>query len=82
MMGPHTFNFAQAAELAIAEGAAVQVNDMAQAVEYALNLSNKPEALESASSAALAFAHAHQGAALRASNAVVDFVRERGLFRQ
>ncbi len=82
VMGPHTFNFAHAAELAIAEGAAVQVNDMAQGVEFALNLSSKPKALESASSAALAFAHAHQGAALRASNAVVDFVRERGLFRQ
>jgi 3-deoxy-D-manno-octulosonic-acid transferase len=81
-MGPHTFNFAQAAELAIAEGAAVQVNDMAQAVEFALNLSKKPEALESASSAALSFALAHQGAALRASTAVVDFVREHGLFRQ
>jgi len=82
VMGPHTFNFAQAAELATAEGAAVQVNDMAQGVEFALNLSSKPKALESASSAALAFAHAHQGAALRASNAVVDFVHERGLFRQ
>ena len=82
VMGPHTFIFAQAAELAIAEGAAVQVNDMAQGVEFALNLSSKPKALESASSAALAFAHAHQGAALRASKAVVDFVRERGLFRQ
>jgi hypothetical protein len=55
---------------------------MVQAVEYALNLCNKPEALESASSAALAFAIAHQGAALRASNAVVDFVRDRSLFRQ
>jgi 3-deoxy-D-manno-octulosonic-acid transferase len=75
VMGPHTFNFAQAAELAIAEGAAVQVNDMAQGVEFALNLSSKPKALESASSAALAFAHAHQGAALRASNAVVDYLK-------
>ena len=82
VMGPHTYNFAQAAELAIAEGAATQVDTMAQALEWALNLSNKPEALESASSAALAFAHAHQGAALRASNAVAEYVRERGLFRQ
>lgn len=82
VIGPHTFNFAQAAELAIAEGAATQVDTMAQAIEWALNLSNKPEALESASSAALAFAHAHQGAALRASNAVAEYVRERGLFRQ
>ena len=75
VMGPHTFNFAQAAELAIAEGAAVQVNDMAQGVEFALNLSSKPKPLESASSAALAFAHAHQGAALRASNAVVEYLK-------
>ena len=82
VMGPHTFNFAQAAELAIAEGAATQVDTMAQAVDWALSLSSKPEALESASSAAMAFAQAHQGAALRASNAVVAFVRERGLFRQ
>jgi len=48
---------------------------MVQAVEYALNLCNKPEALESASSAALAFAHAHQGAALGASNAVVEYLK-------
>ena len=82
VMGPHTFNFAQAAELAIAEGAATQVDTMAEALEWALNLSNKPEALVNASSAALAFAHAHQGAALRASNAVAEYVRERGLFRQ
>lgn len=82
VMGPHTFNFAQAAELAIAEGAAVQVETMAQAVELALKLCKKPEALKGASSAALAFAHANQGAALRASNTVVGFMHERGLFRQ
>lgn len=81
VMGPHTFNFAQAAELACAAGAAFQVENMAQALEFALNLSSKPEALESASSAALAFALAHQGAALRATNAVVEFVHERGLLR-
>jgi 3-deoxy-D-manno-octulosonic-acid transferase len=82
VMGPHTYNFAQAAELAIAEGAATQVDTMAQALEWALHLSSKPEALESASSAAMAFAQAHQGAALRASNAVAEYVRERGLFHQ
>ncbi len=65
VMGPHTFNFSQAAELAIDEGAAYAVPDMAHAVDMALRLVNDADALEAASSAALAFALRHRGAALR-----------------
>lgn len=65
VMGPHTFNFSQAAELALDEGAAYAVPDMAHAVDMALRLVNDADALEAASSAALAFALRHRGAALR-----------------
>ena len=65
VMGPHTFNFSQAAELALDEGAAYAVPDMAHAVDMALRLVNHADALEAASSAALAFALRHRGAALR-----------------
>ena len=62
LMGPHTFNFAQAAEGALATGAALRVADMAAAVLRALVLSGSDErALMSAR--ALAFAAQHRGAA-------------------
>jgi len=74
VMGPHTFNFAQAAELAQAEGAAFAVGNMAQAVECALALVQNPLLLENASSAALAFAARHQGAAQRSCAQIVGLL--------
>jgi 3-deoxy-D-manno-octulosonic-acid transferase len=65
VMGPHTFNFAHAAELAQAEGAAFSVRDMSHAVDCVLALTQNPLLLENASSAAVAFALRHQGAARR-----------------
>jgi 3-deoxy-D-manno-octulosonic-acid transferase len=76
-MGPHTFNFAQAAELAQAEGAAFAVGNMAQAVECALALVQNPLLLENASSAALAFAARHQGAAQRSCAQIVGLLADR-----
>jgi 3-deoxy-D-manno-octulosonic-acid transferase len=48
VMGPHTFNFAQAAELAQAGGAAVAVSDMAEAVQRARQWVNDPGAADAA----------------------------------
>ena len=70
VMGPHTFNFAQAAALAQEAGAAVVVPDMRSALQCALQWVEDPVRLEAASSAAWAFAQSHRGAALRLSRAL------------
>ena len=70
LMGPHTFNFAQAAELACAAGAGWQVVDMAAAVTRAYALLIAPAQLEAAAQAAAALSAANQGAALRTAQAV------------
>ena len=64
VMGPHTFNFALAAELAIEAGAAVRVADLAQAVPRAAGLALAPER-EAWALRAERFAAAHRGAAAR-----------------
>jgi 3-deoxy-D-manno-octulosonic-acid transferase len=64
VMGPHTFNFADAAELALAAGAAVRVSTMTEGVVRALAMIGSDEQ-HRRSQAALAFAAAHRGAAER-----------------
>ena len=71
VMGPHTFNFSQAAELALDEGAAFAAPDMDHALGMAVRLVKDAEALEAASSASLAFALRHRGAALRSCAKIV-----------
>ena len=70
VMGPHTFNFEQAAFMAQAAGAALERPDMASALQTALQWLDDPLALEAASSAAWAFAQTHRGAALRLSKSL------------
>ena len=70
LMGPHIFNFAQAAELACVAGAGWQVADMHQAVAQALALLQTPALLEAAGQAAASLALANQGAARRTAQAV------------
>ena len=64
-MGPHTYNFAQAAQLALQDGAAVRVQDMAEAVKTAYQLAMDRQACERKSSLAVEFAARHQGAVAR-----------------
>ena len=72
LLGPHTFNFAQASEQAIAAGAALRCNSMEQAVQQALALLSTAPAETGASDstraamqrAALVFSQAHRGAAI------------------
>jgi len=71
VMGPHTFNFAEAAELALAAGAARRVPDMAAGVDAAFALLAGPPPREEASTAALRFAAQHQGAARRMAARIV-----------
>ena len=70
VMGPHTFNFAEAAERSLAAGASIRVADMAQAVEKALSLAADP-ARRQWVERALAFSEAHRGAAARMAEAIL-----------
>ena len=70
VMGPHTFNFAQAAELAVEAGAAWPVADMRAAIDQALQCVTHPAQQHAAAEAARALSQAHQGAARRTAEAV------------
>ncbi|MFN9744488.1 MAG: 3-deoxy-D-manno-octulosonic acid transferase [Betaproteobacteria bacterium] len=71
LMGPHTFNFAQAAELAIEAGAARRVDDVGAAVSQALRLLHGGPARQAMADAGRAFTAAHRGAAARMAEAVL-----------
>jgi 3-deoxy-D-manno-octulosonic-acid transferase len=71
IMGPSTFNFAEAAELSLAAGASQRVPDMEHAVTAALKLTENPERREVMAQAALAFANANRGAAERTATALL-----------
>lgn len=84
ILGPHTFNFAQAAEQALAAGAAWRVADFQEGVrlaseiaqgacDLALTASSHPAAVQ-----ALLFAQAHRGAAQRQAAAILDLFEPRG----
>ena len=64
VMGPHTFNFEDAAQLAIEAGAAVRMPDIHGAVRRAVALANDPRRNDWVE-AALAFAGSHRGATER-----------------
>lgn len=70
VMGPHTFNFAEAAELAAAAGAAQRVDGIVAALDAALALLAEPQRLAEAGERARAFAAEHRGAAQRMAERV------------
>lgn len=65
LFGPHTYNFADAAERAIAAGAAMRVNDAARLMKQAAALLADPTAAKRMGEAGLKFVRAHQGATQR-----------------
>ena len=69
ILGPSTYNFAEAAELSLAAGAARRVADWAEAVREAGQWLQS--GMGSAREAALAFARQHQGASDRMSGLVL-----------
>jgi 3-deoxy-D-manno-octulosonic-acid transferase len=71
VMGPHTFNFAEAAELAQEAGAALRVQSMEEAVRNAVALAGNVMRRGAAVQAATAFCAAHQGAATKTAEAVL-----------
>jgi 3-deoxy-D-manno-octulosonic-acid transferase len=64
VMGPHTFNFAEAARLALAAGAAQRASDVSDGVARAVALASDPQRNGWVDNA-LAFTAAHRGAAGR-----------------
>ena len=75
VMGPHTFNFAEAAELSAASGAGFTAPDMRSAIALALELAGNPLKQASASLAATAFAARYQGAAKRNADALAVYLQ-------
>jgi len=65
LAGPHTFNFAEATELALAAGAAQRCASLAEAVTRGLTLCADDAERRAMSASALAFSTAHRGAAAR-----------------
>ncbi len=75
LMGPHTFNFAQAAELALEAGAALRVTDMEQGLAQARALIADASRREAMAGRAEAFAAAHRGAANRMAQALQGLLK-------
>ena len=76
VMGPHTFNFAEAAALAEDAGAALRVQDMAQGMTTALQLVNSGPDENAYVAACLSFSQAHRGAAQRTVEAVLPYLNQ------
>ena len=71
LAGPHTFNFAEATELALAAGAAERCATLADAVSRGLALCGDAAARLDMSARALVFSSAHRGAAARMAESVL-----------
>jgi 3-deoxy-D-manno-octulosonic-acid transferase len=73
IMGPHTFNFAEAAQLAQEAGAALRVADMSAALAQAQALVRDAARHRAAVNAASGFTHLHRGAAARMAQAALTW---------
>lgn len=62
LVGPHTFNFLQATDDAIASGAAIRIEDADQAARKAARLIDERDQLKSMREAAIRFSQSHRGA--------------------
>ena len=71
VMGPHTFNFSDAAQLALEAGAALRVATLEDGVRTALALAADGARHEQLRAACLSFAGAHRGAARRTGQALL-----------
>jgi 3-deoxy-D-manno-octulosonic-acid transferase len=71
IVGPSTYNFAEAAQLAIDAGAAIRVEDAAGAIAAARELLRDPARVRSMGQAGLAFTLEHRGATAR----VIDLIK-------
>ena len=74
LMGPHTFNFDEAAALAEEAGAALRCADLAAALGAALALVQVPPRQQAMARAGRLFAQAHRGAAARPCAALAAYL--------
>jgi 3-deoxy-D-manno-octulosonic-acid transferase len=77
VMGPHTFNFAQAAEWSLEAGAAERADGIGTGVARAVALAKSPQRAAMAVRAS-AFAGQHRGAAMRTAQALEPWVQSSG----
>ena len=84
VVGPHTFNFADATEGALSAGAAQRVGDLPEALACLQQwlLPEQREALAHRAAAGQTFAAAHSGAAQRMAQAVAEVWLELGASRR
>lgn len=75
LMGPHTFNFAEAARLAESAGAARRVECLADAIVDSCKLVHDRDAQVAMRESALRFASAHRGAAKRTADAALSLIQ-------
>jgi len=74
VMGPHTFNFAEAATLSLAAGASLRVADMSEGVARALALAGHA-GRDAFTQRAVAFAAQHRGAARRIAGHIAPLLQ-------
>ena len=74
LIGPHTYNFAQAGELAVAGGAAVRVQNTAELAHALQNLFSHPGQMAEIGHAGRIFVNANRGATERALSRINHFV--------
>ena len=79
LMGPHTFNFAEAAELAEGAGAAQRVGSLQAALDVVPGLLRNREAHDRMVAAAADFSRAHQGALTKTAAAAVALLGQQGV---
>ena len=78
LLGPHTFNFAEAAEGAVQAGAALRVADMGAAVDQALALAQGGARRRQMVQCCAAFIAQHRGAAQKTATAIASGIRSDG----
>ena len=77
VMGPHTFNFAEAAVLARDAGAALEVKDLRTGIDTALALVTDTQRQRAMATAGEEFAAAHRGAARKTAAAILALMPAR-----
>jgi 3-deoxy-D-manno-octulosonic-acid transferase len=78
VIGPHTYNFAEAAEQAIEARAATRVHTAEEAMRAAFGIVEQPDVLRTMEAQAIAFSQAHQGATARVMQ-LIDEVMARAV---
>jgi 3-deoxy-D-manno-octulosonic-acid transferase len=74
VMGPHTFNFSDAARLAEQAGAALRVGSLLEGLGAATALAADPARLAATQQAAQSFSRAHQGATVLLVDAICELL--------